>query len=354
MDNFSIPFWPTQASTISGEIDMIYIFMLLTTLFFAAVIVTLLIIFTIKFRRRRADEIPTPNAGAIGLEMMWTIIPFLIAMGMFVWGAKIYVRAYEVPKDTMDMYVVGKQWMWKIQHPTGQREINELHVPLGRKIKLVITTEDVIHSFFLPDMRVKVDAIPGRYTAMWFEPTKTGKYHLFCSEYCGTNHSLMGGWVYVMTPEDYENWLSGRAGDATPAAAGKKLFETLGCSSCHGGEGEGGRCPALKGLYGTQVKLDNGSSVRADEDYIKESILNPGAKIVAGYGNIMPTFQGQVNEEQLLQLIAYIKSIGPAPNPAAGNPTTTGTNGTGATPVSGGQQAGNNTGNPMLPQGKGR
>ncbi|GAC1401159.1 MAG: cytochrome c oxidase subunit II [Pyrinomonadaceae bacterium] len=342
MNNYAIPFLPQQASSISGEVDLIYLFMVLTMLFFSAIIIAMLVVFVIKYHRRSPNEIPRPIAGAIGLELMWTIIPFFIAMGMFVWGAKIYVQQYHVPKDSMDMYVVGKQWMWKLQHPTGQREINELHVPLGRKVKLIMTTEDVIHCFYIPDFRVKADVIPGRYTTLWFEATKIGRYHLFCSEYCGTNHSLMGGWVEVMTPEDYERWLSGQGGDLTPAQAGKKLSETLGCASCHGSEGEGGRCPAWKGLYNTQVKLDNGATAVANEDYIKESILNPGAKIVAGYGNIMPTFQGQVSEEQLLQLIAYIKSIGPTQSAPGGGATTPSgaTSGTAAKPAASPAQGG--------------
>ncbi|HEU5236438.1 MAG TPA: c-type cytochrome, partial [Pyrinomonadaceae bacterium] len=226
-------------------------------------------------------------------------------------------------------YVVGKQWMWKFQHATGQREINELHIPVGRKIKLIMTTEDVIHDVFVPAFRTKVDVVPGKYTTEWFEATKPGKYHFFCAEYCGMNHSGMGGYIVVMEPSEYEDWLSGNAGQASPAAAGRGLFESLGCASCHGANAEGGRGPALIGLYGSKVVLNNNQSVTADEGYFRESILNPQAKIVTGFGPIMPSFQGQVSEEQLLQVVAYLKSLSTAkpevstakPPPATARPS---------------------------------
>jgi cytochrome c oxidase subunit 2 len=199
--------------------------------------------------------------------------------------------------------------MWKLQHATGQREINELHVPVGRKIKLIMTTEDVIHDFFVPAFRTKADVIPGRYTTLWFEATKTGRYHLFCAEYCGMNHSGMTGSVIVMEPREFDDWLSGNTGGTTPAVAGQQLYQTLGCASCHGTTGEGGRGPTLAGAFGKMTPLESGQSVRVDEAYIRESILNPQAKLVAGFGPIMPTFQGQISEDQLVQLIAYIKSL---------------------------------------------
>jgi len=200
--------------------------------------------------------------------------------------------------------------MWKFQHTTGQREINELHIPVGRKIKLIMATEDVIHDVFVPAFRIKADVVPGRYTTEWFEATKAGRYHLFCAEYCGMNHSQMGGWVVVMEPTEFDNWLSGNANQQSPAAAGQQMFQTLGCASCHGANGEGGRGPALVGVFNSQVQLTGGQTIKADEGYIRESILTPQAKIVAGFGPIMPTFQGQVNEEQIVQLLAYVKSLG--------------------------------------------
>lgn len=321
-----IPLVPESASSFSWQVDALYFYLSGVTLFFALLISAVLIFFTIRYRRRTPYEIPRPIAGSHKLETLWTIIPFLIAMTMFGWGAKLYFEQYKPPANAIEVYVVGKQWMWKLQHATGQREINELHVPVGRKIKLIMTSEDVIHDFFVPAFRTKADVVPGRYTTLWFEATKPGKYHLFCAEYCGMNHSGMTGSVYVMEPREFDNWLAGNTSSTSPAAAGQQLFQTLGCASCHGANGEGGRGPTLAGLIGRDTPLEGGQTVRADEAYIRESILNPGAKIVAGFQPIMPTFQGQVTEDQLLQLVAFIKSLPggtgatPGASPAAANP----------------------------------
>lgn len=307
-----IPFLPDSASTMSGRVDGLYFYLVGVTVFFTSLIVIVITYFAIRYRRRSPNEIPRPVAGSLKLETLWTVIPFLIAMSMFVWGADVYFRQYRPPKEAMEISVVGKQWMWKFEHPTGQREINELHVPLGTKVKLLMTTEDTIHSFYVPAFRIKQDVVPGRYFTLWFEATKPGTFHLFCAEYCGTNHSGMTGSVIVMEPTDFNNWLAGNANQGSPVAAGQNLYANmLGCASCHGDKGQGGRGPALTGLFGQTVQLDNGTTVTADETYIRESILNPQAKIVAGYGPIMPTFAGQVNEEQLLQLISFMKSLSP-------------------------------------------
>ena len=312
-----IPFVPPSASTISGKVDALYFYLSGVTLFFTLLISGVLIFFVIKYRRRTPYEIPRPVAGSHKLEMLWSVIPFIIAMSMFAWGAQVYFQMYRPPTNAVEVYVVGKQWMWKIQHSTGQREINELHVPAGRKVKLIMTAEDTIHDFFVPAFRIKADVLPGRYTTQWFEATKPGTYHLFCAEYCGMNHSGMIGSVVVMQPTEFDNWLSGNAGQQTPAVAGQQLYQSLGCVSCHGGNGEGGRGPALAGLFGRQVFLNNGSKVTADEAYIRESIENPQAKLVTGFGPIMPTFQGQVTPEQLIQIMAFIKSLQGAGEPAA-------------------------------------
>lgn len=313
-----IPLVPDSASTFSWKVDALYFYLSGVTLFFALLISLVLIFFTIRYRRRSPYEIPRPVAGSHKLETLWTVIPFIIAMTMFGWGARVYFEQYKPPENAVEVYVVGKQWMWKLQHATGQREINELHVPVGRKVKLIMTSEDVIHDFFVPAFRTKADVIPGRYTTMWFEATKPGKYHLFCAEYCGMNHSGMIGSVYVLEPKEFNNWLSGNTGTATPAAAGQQLYQTLGCASCHGANGEGGRGPTLSGLFGRDTPLVNGQTVRADEGYIRESILNPQTKIVAGFTPIMPTFQGQISEDQLVQLIAFIKSLPGGGTGAAG------------------------------------
>jgi cytochrome c oxidase subunit 2 len=318
-----IPFIPESASTVSGKVDALYFYLCGVTAFFTLLISGVLIFFVIKYRRRTPFEIPRPIAGSHKLETLWSVIPFIIAMSMFAWGAQIYFQNSRPPKNANEVYVVGKQWMWKIQHSTGQREINELHVPAGRKIKLIMTSEDTIHDFFIPAFRIKADVLPGKYTMQWFEATTPGTYHLFCAEYCGMNHSGMIGSVVVMQPTDFDNWLSGNASQQSPAVAGQQLFQSLGCVSCHGANGEGGRGPGLVGLFGSRVLLTNGQTLTADESYIRESIENPSAKVVSGFNPIMPTFQGQVTPEQLIQIMSFIKSLqvtGP-PSPATAAPS---------------------------------
>lgn len=314
----NFPIFPQQASSAAGQVDGLYFFLLAVTAFFSILIATLVIVFAIKYRRRHDTEVGVPIHGSLALEMLWTIIPFFIVMVMFAWGAKVFFEIYRPSAGAMEIYVVGKQWMWKVQHMDGQREINELHIPVGRPIKLIMGSEDVIHSFYIPAFRVKADVIPGRYNVLSFTATKAGRYHLFCAEYCGTKHSGMIGSVIVMEPADYQAWLSGGKASDSPVAAGGKLFQSLACSTCHK-ENSQGRGPMLTNLFGKPVELASGSTVTADESYIRESIVNPQAKVVAGFQPIMPTFQGLVSEEQLLQLIAYVRSLsqqGAAPAPA--------------------------------------
>jgi cytochrome c oxidase subunit II len=318
----SLPLFPDQASSVASQVDALYFFLIAISVFFSVLIAGLVIYFAIKYRRRsELDPVPPPPSEGIWLEVAWSAIPLGISMIIFVWGASLYFKIQRPPDDALEIWVVGKQWMWELQHLEGQREINELHIPLGRSVRLKMTSEDVVHDFFVPAFRTKQDVVPGRYTTTWFRPTKTGKYHLFCSQYCGTKHSAMIGWVYVMDPPEYESWLSGGAGEGSLAERGDKLFHDLACANCHHPDGRG-RGPSLERLYGTTVDLDNGTKVVADDDYIRESILSPQAKIVKGYQPIMPTFQGLITEDQLLQLIEYVKSTGkknekPAPKNAA-------------------------------------
>jgi cytochrome c oxidase subunit 2 len=300
-----LPILPEGASTISARVDHLYFFLVGVSAFFAILIFTLILVFAIKYRRRSESERARQIEGSIPLEVFWSAVPLALVMVFFFWGAKLYFDHANPPANAATIYVVGKQWMWKIQHPEGNREIDELHVPVGRPFKLVMTSEDVIHSFFIPAFRIKQDVVPGRYQSVWFQATKTGKYHFFCSQYCGTNHAQMTGWVYVMDPVDYQNWLTGvAAAGESMSAAGEKLFHKLGCATCHVRN-----CPPLQGLYGRPVPLADGRTVIADDAYLRESILDPTAKIVAGYKPMMPTFRGQVSEEGLLELIAYIKSL---------------------------------------------
>jgi cytochrome c oxidase subunit II len=308
----NFPLFPRQASIEAVQVDDLYFFMLAVTAFFSLLIATLVVIFAVKYRRRHKDEVGVAIHGSLALELLWTIIPFFIMMVMFVWGAKIFFTIFRPTPGAMEVYVVGKQWMWKAQHMEGQREINELHVPVGRPVKLIMASEDVIHSFFIPAFRVKADVVPGRYQVLSFTASHAGTYHLFCTQYCGTKHSGMVGSVVAMEPHDFQTWLGGGNASDTPAAAGEKLFTDLACSSCHTNDATA-RAPQLKGAFGSTVTLANGTKVVADEAYIRESILNPQAKVVAGFQPIMPTFQGLVTEEQLLQLIAYVRSLGAQP-----------------------------------------
>jgi cytochrome c oxidase subunit 2 len=311
MQSTSFTLFPENASTLATSVDRLYFFEVTVSVVMTILIFTAVFLFAIIYRRRRPDQVGHPIEGSMFLELTWSIIPFLIMLVMFGWGATIAFDEYAPPKDAYNIYVVGKQWMWKVQYPEGQREINELHVPVGRPVRVTMASEDVIHSFFVPAFRVKHDVVPGHYDNIWFTATKPGRYHIFCAEYCGTEHSGMIGWVTAMDPAAFENWLAGSGAEGSMASQGQKLFEQLGCSSCHLLD-EQGRCPVLRGVYGSQVLLDDGRTVLADDAYIRESILNPNAKIVAGFHrDVMPTFQGQVSEENLLQLIEYVKSLAP-------------------------------------------
>jgi cytochrome c oxidase subunit 2 len=305
-------FMPDAASSVSGEYDLFFWLMVLLCGVVGVGIAVFLIYSAIHYRRRSENELPPQIRNYIPAEAAWIGIPFFLFMGMFAWGAKLYFDVERPPDDAISMYAIGKQWMWKVQHPEGQREINELHIPVGRPVKLTMTSQDAIHSFFVPAFRTKQDVLPGRYTSTWFEATKPGKYHLFCAEYCGAKHSGMIGWVYAMNPHDYQLWLQQGAAEGSLASTGEKLFHQYGCANCHHFTGHG-RAPNLQGLYGRTVNIEGGYTVTADETYIRESILQPRAKIVEGFQSIMPTFQGQLSEEQVIDLISYIKALGPQP-----------------------------------------
>lgn len=311
--NSEFQFFPESASTLASEVDLLFWFFMLTCGGAGFLVFCLVAIFAVRYRRRGPDERPKPPGHSTMLEIGWSIIPFAIVMTLFAWGARIYVRAYDVPEQALEIFVVGKQWMWKIQHANGAREINELHVPVDQPVKLIMTSEDVIHSFYVPAFRVKKDVVPGRYNTMWFQPTKTGEFHIFCAEYCGTEHSLMIGKVHVMTAPDYHEWLSAQQGEDKPMTqSGEELYASLGCKACHD-PSPAALCPTLAGLYGSRRELVGGASVLADEAYLRESILRPAAKLVAGYPPVMPAFEGRLSEEELNTLIAYIKSQGKAP-----------------------------------------
>lgn len=302
-----IQLFPEQASTLAPRVDAVLFYVLGMSAFFSLLIACLVIYFAIRYRRRSPNQIGAVIHGSMMLELFWTLIPLGLMMVLFVWGANVYFAIARPPDDALDIYVVGRQWMWKIQHPEGQREINTLHIPVDQPVKLTMTSEDVIHSFFVPAFRTKQDAVPGRYSTTWFQATKPGTYRLFCAEYCGTEHSRMVGNIIVMKPADYQKWLQEGA-EGSLALQGRKLFTKLQCITCHGANAQA-RAPVLEGIFNTRVPLNDGRNILADENYLRESILQPAAKIVAGYQPIMPTFQGIIKEDELIEMIAYIKSL---------------------------------------------
>jgi cytochrome c oxidase subunit 2 len=315
----NLPLWPARASTTAGSVDALYVFLVALSLFMSVAIFTMICIFALRYRRRKGHEAEQIEGSTV-LELTWSAIPLVIFLFIFAWGAVVYFKERTPPRGATQIYVVAKQWMWKLQHEEGQREINELHVPVGRDVEMIMTSQDVIHSFYVPAFRIKQDVLPGRYTTLWFHATRSGTYHLFCAEYCGTQHSGMIGQVVVLEPAQYEAWLSGGLASGSLASNGQNVFQQLGCITCHRSDTQG-RGPNLVGLFAKQVQLEDGRTVIADENYIRESILNPSAKIVSGFKPIMPLFQGLVSEEQLNALIAYIKSLNQPPAGAASTPS---------------------------------
>lgn len=309
MTMWSFPLIPEQASAGAGNIDLLFFALVGLTLFFVVGIFTLLVVFAVRYRRENVVDRIIRRKDYIKLELTWIIIPTLLSIGIFVWSAWLYFESKTPPADAMEIYVTGKQWMWKIQHPQGNQEINELHVPLGQPVKLIMTSQDVIHSFFIPAFRIKQDVLPGRYTTEWFTATKVGEYRLFCAEYCGTSHSGMIGKVVVMDPQDYERWLATNGTTETMATVGEQLYRQYGCAACHQ-ESSTTRGPVLFGLAGSTVALTDGRTLVADREYIRESVIDPSARIVAGYSPIMPTYRSTLNEEQLNQIVEYVLTLG--------------------------------------------
>lgn len=320
--SISFPFFPPQASSVAGQVDGLYFFLLGLSAFFTVAVATTVVVFALKYRRTHSEQIPEQIEGNMLLELTWSIIPLGLALFTFAWATAVFFNISRPPDNAVQMYVVGKQWMWKVQHPEGVREINALHVPLGQPVKLLMATEDVIHSFYIPAFRMKADVVPGKYTSMWFTPTKPGTFHLFCAEYCGTKHSGMIGDVVVMEPAAYQQWLAGGPNTGSMVSRGEKLFTDLACVTCHL-NGPSQRGPSLIGVPGKLVQLASGGTVIADDNYLRESILNPSARVVAGYQPVMPSFQGLVNEEGLMALLTYVKSLTPdqSGSPAAVMPS---------------------------------
>jgi cytochrome c oxidase subunit 2 len=299
--------FPREASTIAPYADALYFFLLAITVVGLVLVATLVFGFSLRYRKAN-HPVAIQVEGSTLLEATWTIIPLALFLVVFVWGALLYFRIYTPPANSMNIYLVGKQWMWKAEHPGGQHEINALHVPTGRPIQLTMISQDVFHSFSIPDFRVKREVIPGRYSTVWFEATTPGTYHIFCTQYCGTNHSVMIGEVTVLTPEDYQRWTQGSTSGMSLAQNGERLFASMGCNACHSGSAVA-RGPNLAGVYGSKLQLTNGSEVLVNEAYLRDAILNPSQHVTAGYTPIMPTYQGQVSEDGLIDLVEYIKGL---------------------------------------------
>jgi len=305
MTNFAL--FPPEASKIAPEMDALFFFMVLVSLIGLTLVILLVVSFSLLYNKKR-HPVATQIEGSTLLEATWTIIPLGLFLVMFVWGALLYFRIYTPPANAMNIYVVGKQWMWKCEHPGGQHEINSLHVPVNQPVQLTIISQDVFHSFSIPAFRVKREAIPGRYTTVWFEATATGTYHLFCTQYCGTNHSQMIGEVVVMTPDDFKQWLAGSTSGNSLAQNGERLFASLSCTACHNTRPDA-RGPNLAGVYGSHLTLTNGQTISVDEEYLRSAILNPSQHITQGYAPIMPTYQGQISEDGVIALVEYLKHL---------------------------------------------
>src|ERR1035437_4915045 len=305
MTNFAL--FPPEASKIAPQMDALYLYMVLVRLIGLTIVVLLITAFSIIYSKER-HPVAEQVEGSTLLEATWTIIPLGLFLMMFVWGALIYFRVFTPPANAMNIYVVGKQWMWKAEHPGGQHEINSLHVPTGQPVQLTLISQDVFHSFSIPAFRVKREAIPGRYTTVWFEATVPGTYHLFCTQYCGTNHSQMIGDIVVLTPEDFRKWLASSTSGASLAQTGGRFFASLSSPACHNTRPDA-RGPSLANVYGAKLPLASGGTVIADDAYLREAILNPSQHVTQGYAPIMPTYQGQISEEGVIALIEFIKNL---------------------------------------------
>ena len=315
--DYPLALWPASASASAATTDhLILAFTVLTILLTAPVFIGITW-FAIYYREGRQVNRENREGRSNLLELSWMLIPFLLTLFFFVWGASLYNTHQNPPADAIEISAIGRQWMWKFQHPGGQAEINDLHVPVGQPILINMISQDVIHGLYIPALRIQYETLPGRYTQLWFKANRPGVYRIFCAEYCGTDHSNMDGLLTVMEPAAYAHWLTEAGSDQSLASSGKALFASYGCSGCHG-EGSTARAPSLLGVYGRPVPLETGGTTIADDSYIRDKILNPNTNKIAGYKQIMPSFRGLIPEDDLLRLIAYIKSLGAASNAPGG------------------------------------
>jgi cytochrome c oxidase subunit 2 len=312
MDTTETLFMPPGKSTIAPEVDALFHFILYSSIILFIIVATGLFYFVFRYRRKGKEELTSGTDHNIKLELFWSIIPTIMVIIVFFWGFRVYLKMHVVPKDAYEIKVTGQKWFWSFDYPNGASTVNDLVVPAGKPIKLLMSSKDVIHSFFVPDFRVKMDVLPNRYTLTWFEAPDPGNHNLFCAEYCGTSHSDMIGQVRVMGEREFNEWLSqsGASGEGLkPEEYGEQLYTAKACNTCHRVDGKAHTGPSFLGIYGETQTLQDGTNVVADENYIRESILDPQAKIVAGYQPVMPTYQGLLDDRQIDALIAYIKSL---------------------------------------------
>jgi cytochrome c oxidase subunit II len=320
-NSLNFPLEPERASSLAGEHDAIFYLLTALTVFFTVLVMSLVILFAVRYRHGNKVDRSRPVFEHLPLEITWSVIPMILGLIVFYFGANLFIKQRTVPKNAMEINIIGKQWMWHVQHPNGVRENNTLHVPVNKDVRLTMISQDVIHAMYIPAFRMQFHVVPGRYTDSWFRATKPGVYQLFCGMYCGTQHSEMGGYVYVMPQKEYAEWLANGGNSAapmTPAQSGAALFNKLACNNCHVGE-DTDRAPTLNGIYGKTRPFIDGTSDVATEKYLREAILDPYSHINRGYGNTMPVYAGQITEEDVLNLISYIKSVGSTtPGPTAG------------------------------------
>jgi cytochrome c oxidase subunit 2 len=309
LPHFPPQLWPPAASVMAGEIDTIFVFWCVVLFLLVAPVFVFMTWCVVKYRAGRDVDRTHREARNTAVELSWTIIPLSISLVFFFWAGSIYLQQQVAPPNATVVSAIGRQWMWKFQHPGGQWEINDLHVPVGQPIRIDIQSQDVIHSLYIPALRIQQEAVPGRTTMLWFKADRVGAYRLFCSEMCGVDHSLMAGTLYVMSAADYQNWLRQSGTSQSLVADGKQLFDSYGCSGCHV-DSDTVRAPALAGLFGRSVPLQDGRTVVADDAYFRDSILQPKKQVAAGYKPVMPSFEGVMSEAELAELVAYIKSLG--------------------------------------------
>ncbi|HEV2473028.1 MAG TPA: cytochrome c oxidase subunit II [Chthonomonadales bacterium] len=324
---------PEAASTFASKFDVLFFVLLALLFIFTGTVALIILILGFRYRRGSKADRSNPPEGHIGLELIWSVGPLILGLGVFLWGAILFAQVRQPPANAAEVFVIAKRWMWHFEHTNGIREMDKLHVPLGQPVKLTMISQDVIHSFFCPEFRLHQDVIPGVYTTTWFQATKVGRYHLFCSQYCGTQHSEMTGWIYVMSPSDYQRWVGagGPADDEqnVPSSAahtmegqGEQIFQDKACNNCHTAE-DTVRAPTLVGIFGKARKMQDGRLIQADNAYLRSAILDPESNALQGYPQTMPSYK-ELTEEQVLQLITYIKSLGPASAQASGTPAATG------------------------------